>query len=76
MKKYLAAQGDVWDLLSYRFWGDECFIAELLNANPRLRHIALFDEPVLINVPDKPEVPVNSPLTLPPWKQGTNYGLT
>jgi phage tail protein X len=75
MTQYLASQGDVWDALSYRFWKDEQFIAELLNANPKLRHIVLFDKPELINVPDRPEVPVGSPTTLPPWKQASQNGL-
>jgi len=68
-KKYLAPQGAVWDQISYLHYGDERFISELLKANPSLRHIVRFEEPALIVIPDRPEIPSESASRLPPWKQ-------
>jgi len=69
MKQYRAAQGDVWDLLSYRLYGDEGFTHVLLAANPELQHIVQFEEATMINVPDRPETRAQSSSNLPPWKQ-------
>jgi len=68
MKKYLVSQGDVWDLISFKIYGDESFMDVLLDANPNLRHIVVFTEPVYINVPERPAVE-QSMSDMPPWKQ-------
>ena len=68
MKQYMAAQGDVWDYLSWKLYQDEGFIHTLLEANPALRHIVRFEAPALINVPDKPQIGA-SVTNLPPWKK-------
>jgi len=69
MKQYMAVQGDVWDYLSWKLYGNEGFIHILLAANPALRHIVVFDVPTLINVPDKPQARAQSSANLPPWKK-------
>jgi phage tail protein X len=66
----MAAQGDVWDYLSWQLYKDEGFIHVLLEANPALRHIVRFEVPTMINVPDKPLSRVPSSANLPPWKKG------
>jgi phage tail protein X len=68
MKKYLVSQGDVWDLISFKIYGDESFMDVLLDANPDLRHIVIFTEPAYINVPERPVV-ARSLADMPPWKQ-------
>jgi len=68
-KTYLVPQGSVWDWISWKLYGDEGFIHTLLEANPTLRHIVVFDEPVVINVPDKPVTRAASSINLPPWKR-------
>jgi len=69
MRQIMAAQGDVWDLISWREYRDEGFIHVLLSANPKLRHIVQFKEPAIINVPDRPAARVQTNEFLPPWKQ-------
>jgi len=69
MKQYMAAQGDVWDYLSWKLYGDERFTHVLLEANPKLRHIVLFETTIVINVPDRPQTRTQSSSNLPPWKQ-------
>jgi phage tail protein X len=69
MKQYRVAQGDVWDYLSWIFYGDEGFAHTLLDANPELRHIVKFEMSAIINVPDRPQIRAQSSASLPPWKQ-------
>jgi len=69
MRKYMAAQGDVWDYLSWKLYGDEGLSHILLAANPALRRIVVFDVPEMINVPDKPQARAQSSVNLPPWKK-------
>jgi phage tail protein X len=68
MTTYNTVEGDVWDLISFKQYGDEAFINILINANPHLRHIEVFDGDIQITIPDKPEIPYDSPQKLPPWK--------
>jgi|LSPZ01.1.fsa_nt_gi phage tail protein X len=69
-REYLAPQGAVWDWISFKHYGDERFIDALLMANPSVRHVVQFEEPTLIIIPDRPVVPQDSVIRLPPWKQG------
>jgi len=69
MKQYRAAQGDVWDYISWKLFGDEGFTHILLDANPALRHIVQFENSTMINVPDRPQVRAQSSANLPPWKR-------
>ena len=69
MRQYMAEQGDVWDNLSWKLYQDEGFAHMLLEANPTLRHIVIFDEPVMINVPERPQARAQSKESLPPWKR-------
>jgi len=69
MRTYLVAQGDVWDYLSFKLYGDEGFTHILLEANPELRHIVKFEKSTIINVPDRPQERAQSSASLPPWKQ-------
>jgi len=69
MRKHTAVQGDVWDYLSLKLYGNEGLAHILLAANPTLRRIVIFDIPTVINVPDKPQMMAQSSANLPPWKQ-------
>ena len=68
-RKYMAAQGDCWDLISFKVYQDEGFIDTLLCANPDLRRIVIFEEPAMITIPDRPIVEPGSVTLLPPWKR-------
>jgi len=68
LRQYMVSQGDVWDLVSFRIFGDECLMNVLLSANPTLRHIVQFNEPLIINVPERPIKRSQSSINLPPWK--------
>jgi len=69
MNGYLTVQGDVWDLISFKQYGDESFINTLINANPDKRHSVIFDGNVSLKIPDKPETAAYSNTNMPPWKR-------
>ena len=69
MKTYLCAQGDVWDAISFKIFGDERYMDILIRANPHLRNVFKFDEPTTITIPEKPEIRYESLSSMPPWRR-------
>lgn len=67
--KYRTIQGDTFDIISLRVYGDEHFVAELIAANYEHRAVVLFPAGVVLNVPEINTEAATS--TLPPWKRGT-----
>jgi phage tail protein X len=62
---YTTVQGDSWDLIAYKVYGDSYQMDALLRANPEHRATLRFSAGVEIVCPDV-EIAVSS--TLPPWK--------
>lgn len=58
-------QGDTWDMVSYRVYGDEGYIGNLIAANPSHRMTTIFGANITLNVPDIPVSAASE--TLPPW---------
>lgn len=68
MKTYTTVQGDTWDIVSYRVYGDEGFLGNLIAANPAHVNTVIFPVGVVLTVP---EVTSSSTATnLPPWRKG------
>lgn len=65
---YTTIQGDVWDMIAYKVYGNEKYMTLLLEANPSLVEIAVFPQGVTVSCPDKPPEAVD---TLPPWRKRT-----
>jgi phage tail protein X len=63
---YKSVQGDTWDSIAFKLYGDEYLMTLLMNANPELAQIVVFSANVSVNIPDKP-VAVSD--TLPPWRR-------
>lgn len=64
---YTTVQGDMWDLISHKVYGDERFTDVLLAANPRYNKILVFSAGIVLDVPEVDKrVTADS---LPPWKQ-------
>lgn len=70
MKRYVSIQFDTWDIISYRVYGDEHYVAELIAANHEHRDVVLFPAGVVLNIPEIDTEEATS--TLPPWKRGTS----
>ncbi|MBY0088395.1 tail protein X [Brevibacillus brevis] len=66
-KTYSTIQGDTWDMIAYRMYGNEYLMTELIDANPKHRNIVVFSAGTLIAVP---EIADPEPDNLPPWKRG------
>lgn len=67
MTNYVTIQGDMWDLIAYKVYGNEKYINLLLEANEEYRETAIFSSGVTIICPD---VTIDSSTSiLPPWRQ-------
>ncbi len=65
-KTYTTIQGDMWDMISYRVYGDEGYVKILLEANQEYRNIAVFSAGIPLTCPD---VDVQTTLMMPPWRR-------
>jgi len=63
---YSTIQGDTWDLISFKNYGREKFIQELMEANYKYRRTSIFGSGIALNIPDIPPEVITS--TLPPWE--------
>lgn len=64
---YTTVQGDMWDLISYKVYGDVRFTDVLIAANPQYNKVLVFSAGIVLNVPEVEEH-VSSD-SLPPWKK-------
>lgn len=67
MRQYTTIQGDVWDGISFKIFGDERYSVDLMTANPEKIKTVVFSGGIVLNVP---EIPVPASASLPPWKRG------
>lgn len=67
MSKYLTLQGDMWDSIAHKLYGDTIYTDILIRANPDYREIYIFSEGIVLTVP---EIEQRSTANdLPPWKR-------
>lgn len=62
---YGTIQGDTWDSISFKVYGEDKFSKELLRANPRYMNIIIFSGGIELICPD---ISNTQNLTLPPWR--------
>lgn len=67
MTTYRTLQGDTWDGIAFKLYGDASLMALLIKENPLYAGTALFAGNILLSIPDKP---VDTSDTLPPWRRG------
>lgn len=67
-KTYRTQQGDAWDLISKKVYGDEYHSDVLMGANTAYRHVSLFPGGVVLTVPDI-DTTVAPADNLPPWRK-------
>ncbi len=63
---YTTIQGDTFDIIAWRLWGQETMCTELMRANPDHRQTLVFEAGVPLAVPDlqRPRQTIT-----PPWRQ-------
>ena len=52
---YTTIQGDAWDLIAWKLWGDEKYMKWLIEANWRNIETLVFPAGVVLTVPDLPK---------------------
>ena len=62
---YITLQGDAWDAIAYRLWGEECLFMALVEANPEHLDVIVFEAGVRLVIPPRPERLITT--ELPPW---------
>ncbi|WP_276789939.1 tail protein X [Veillonella magna] len=64
---YYTVQGDMWDGIAVKVYGDESYMSDLIKANKKYSNIYIFPANIKLLLPD-----VQKPVTkiLPPWKRG------
>lgn len=67
MNKYTTVQGDMWDAIAYKIFGNELCMNELLEANNDYRNVAVFPAGIVLTVPEINTI--QSSKILPPWKR-------
>lgn len=66
MRNYKTSQGDTWDSIAFKVYGDEHQMNTLIDANSAHRETVLFPAGVTLTIPDV-EVVATAPL--PPWRR-------
>lgn len=66
MKTYTTVQGDMWDMIAYKVYGQEGSMTLLLEANQTYKDVAVFPQGVVLNCPDYEAAAIS---TLPPWRR-------
>lgn len=67
MKKYRPRNGEMWDSIAYKFYGDEKKATDIIAVNPLLADYVMFTGKEVINLPDNVETIDTS--TLAPWRR-------
>lgn len=62
---YTTVQGDTWDRIAKRLYGDERRMDKLIQANPDRRATLVFSAGIVLSVP---AVDTTQTAELPPWK--------
>lgn len=60
---YTTTQGETWDLIAFKIWGDERFTSHLQKINLELNRITIFPAGIILKVPIIEE----KEKELPPW---------
>lgn len=63
-------QGDTWDILAKKLYGDERYMDELIKANLHLRKTAIFSAGVVLQVPSIDTASQVDETKLPSWLRG------
>lgn len=63
---YTTVQGDRWDLIAYKVYGNESYMSHLLEANKQYRDVFVFSAGAKLEIPEITEAASD---TLPPWRR-------
>lgn len=66
--EYTTVEGDRWDLIAYRAYGDPGRVDGIIRSNPGLAVNGLLPAGITLQIPVIPEETANETI-LPPWKR-------
>lgn len=68
LSTYKTIQGDTYDIIAKKVYGDELLMGKIVRANPKYIGMMVFPSGVILQIPDATdeELKYNS---LPPWRQ-------
>lgn len=69
-QQYVTSQGDTWDMIAFKLFGDEIYMKDLIEANPDYTGIFSFESGILLDVPGDIEEKKNE--ALPFWRIQTD----
>lgn len=69
MKTYTTVQGDTFDSIAFKLFGDEKFIKELMEVNTDYLTTIIFSSGVVLNVPKINVTSNTSNAKIPPWRR-------
>ncbi len=61
---YITKAGDIWDIISFKVYGNEKFVLDLIKENPEFSAMAIFPANVYIKCPEIKNIKEGE---LPPW---------
>lgn len=67
MKQYITSQGDTFDIIAKKFYGNEIYTKNLLNENIKYADIVIFANGVILNIPEIDTT--QTPQSLSPWRE-------
>lgn len=68
--QYVTVQGDTWDSIAFKVFGDEAYMKELIEANQDYVDIFIFEGGILIDLPTIGDDAAND--ALPFWRTQTD----
>lgn len=63
---YRTIQGDMWDSIAYKVFGDRSYTGKLMQLNPQHKDYYIFPAGVTLTLPD---ATITTNELLPPWKR-------
>jgi phage tail protein X len=67
--EYITADGDRWDLLAWKFYGDATRYEAIIAANPEVPISAILPAGIRLLIPVIEDYEPTNTQDLPPWKQ-------
>lgn len=64
---YITKRGDTWALIAYKAYGDITKMKQVMDANPSIALVVIFEDGITIDLPIIPETETQTN-DLPPWK--------
>lgn len=64
---YTATAGETWASVAFKLWTEETLMWRLIEANPLLANIAIFEGGEVLTIPEIEET--DKKAAMPPWRQ-------